>query len=496
MAASTTETIAAIATPPGRGGVGIIRISGPLAASIGHTITRRELAPRHASYGPFFEATFTTTPATTPATTVETVSTTPSATPINTAAGDASSSLYRPLDHGIALYFPGPHSFTGEDIIELQGHGGPIILDCLLREVMRLGARLARPGEFSERAFLNDKLDLAQAEAIADLIDSASEQAARNAVRSLTGEFSRAVETLLAQLIELRLYVEAAIDFPEEEIDFIGDGKVAADLQVLIDSVNTVLNTARQGSLLREGLTVVIAGAPNAGKSSLLNALAGRDSAIVTPIAGTTRDVLREHIQIDGLPLHIIDTAGLRDSPDEIEQEGIRRAWREIDKADHVLLMVDSSDAATHNINEPVTLWPQLGLAELANLPQLPITIVRNKCDLSGLSAAMQTEPTSVITLSAKTGAGIELLREHLKQQAGYTQAGEGGFSARRRHLDALERTLSFLHAGELQLHHRGAGELLAEDLRQAQQALGEITGKFTPDDLLGRIFSSFCIGK
>ncbi|MET0378884.1 MAG: tRNA uridine-5-carboxymethylaminomethyl(34) synthesis GTPase MnmE [Spongiibacteraceae bacterium] len=463
--ASSTDTIAAIATPPGRGGVGIVRISGPGATVIGCAITRRELAPRHASYGPFYE----------------------------TACDRKSAENLAPLDHGIALFFPGPHSFTGEDVIELQGHGGPIILDCLLREVMRLGARLARPGEFSERAFLNDKLDLAQAEAIADLIDSASEQAARNAVRSLTGDFSRAIDILLEQLIALRLYVEAAIDFPEEEIDFIGDGKIAAALQALITAVDKVLHTARQGSLLREGLTVVIAGAPNAGKSSLLNALAGRDRAIVTPIAGTTRDVLREHIQIDGLPLHIIDTAGLRDSPDEIEQEGIRRAWREIDKADHILLMVDSSDAATCNLNDPATLWPQIGIAELQ---RLPITIVRNKCDLSGVGAGVETEPTCVITLSAKTGDGIELLREHLKQRAGYTQAGEGGFSARRRHLDALERTLTFLHAGELQLQHRGAGELLAEDLRQAQQALGEITGKFTPDDLLGRIFSSFCIGK
>jgi tRNA modification GTPase len=445
------DTIAAIATPPGRGGVGIVRISGPRAAAIGRAISRRELAPRHASYGPFFEH-------------------------------DSNA-----LDHGIALFFPAPHSFTGEDVIELQGHGGPIILDCLLREVIRLGARLARPGEFSERAFLNDKLDLAQAEAIADLIDSASEQAARNAVRSLSGEFSRTINNLLEQLIELRLYVEAAIDFPEEEIDFIGDGKIAAALQQLMAALADVLATARQGSLLREGLTVVIAGAPNAGKSSLLNALAGRDSAIVTPIAGTTRDVLREHIQIDGLPLHIIDTAGLRDSPDAIEQEGIRRARQEIERADHILLMVDSTrDLGT----DAAALWP------LDTLPQRPLTIVRNKCDLSGLNAEIVGGSSTLVTLSAKTGAGIDLLREHLKRTAGYTQAGEGGFSARRRHLDALERTQSFLQAGAAQLHHRGAGELLAEDLRQAQQALGEITGRFTPDDLLGRIFSSFCIGK
>jgi tRNA modification GTPase len=453
-----TDTIAAIATPPGRGGVGIVRVSGPAARAIAVAIMRRDPDPRHAHYGPFHER---------------------------------DSEI---LDHGIALFFPGPHSFTGEDVLELQGHGGPIILDCLLRETMRLGARLARPGEFSERAFLNDKLDLAQAEAIADLIDSASEQAARSAVRSLSGEFSRRIDALLEQLIELRLYVEAAIDFPEEEIDFLADGRIAAKLREVIAALETVLASARQGTLLREGITVVIAGAPNAGKSSLLNALAGRDTAIVTPIAGTTRDVLREHIQIDGLPLHIIDTAGLRDSPDEVEQEGIRRAWQEIEKADHILLVVDSScDAAT----DPLRLWP-------AGAPVLPaarhVTVVRNKCDLSGLPLGLTTTESSagpaVVGVSAKTGAAIDVLRAHLKDSVGYHNAGEGSFIARRRHLDALQRTLAALHAGQQQLTALGAGELLAEDLRQAQQALGEITGRFTPDDLLGRIFSSFCIGK
>ena len=455
------DTIAAIATPPGRGGVGIIRVSGPHAAVIAQQITQRQLAPRHAGYGAFYEH---------------------------------QSGVAEILDRGIALYFPGPNSFTGEDVLELQGHGGPIILDCLLREVIRLGARLARPGEFSERAFLNDKLDLAQAEAIADLIDSASEQAARSAVRSLSGEFSRRIDTLLEQLIELRLYVEAAIDFPEEEIDFLADGKIAAALHNLLAVVADVLVSARQGALLREGMTVVIAGAPNAGKSSLLNALAGRDTAIVTPIAGTTRDVLREHIQIDGLPLHIIDTAGLRDSPDAIEQEGIRRAWLEIEKADHILLMVDSSNAAQNQAN-PAAIWPGSPLLAGAQ----PVTLVRNKCDISGLDvgliAASDDAPCS-INLSAKTGAGVDVLRAHLKASVGYNNAGDGNFSARRRHLDALERTLSFLQAGQQQLQNQHAGELLAEDLRQAQQALGEITGKFTPDDLLGRIFSSFCIGK
>lgn len=475
---ASTDTIAAIATPPGRGGVGIVRVSGPAARAIAAAVTRRELKPRSAIYGAFFEQ---------PAQSADTPTI---------------------LDHGIAIFFPGPHSFTGEDVLELQGHGGPIILDCLLREVIRLGARLARPGEFSERAFLNDKLDLAQAEAIADLIDSASEQAARSAVRSLTGEFSRKIDALLEQLIELRLYVEAAIDFPEEEIDFLADGRIAAKLQQVIAALDAVLQSARQGTLLREGMTVVIAGAPNAGKSSLLNALAGRETAIVTPIAGTTRDVLREHIQIDGLPLHIIDTAGLRDSPDEVEQEGIRRAWREIEKADHILLVVDSSRDTT---TDPQMLWP--ADAPIA-LGEQHTTVIRNKCDLSGVAVGLANAPCgagygaecggtpvsgaaqAVIGISAKTGAGVDVLRQHLKDSVGYRTAGEGSFSARRRHLDALERTLAALHAGQQQLLVLGAGELLAEDLRQAQQALGEITGRFTPDDLLGHIFSSFCIGK
>jgi tRNA modification GTPase len=462
MSSSASETIAAIATPPGRGGVGIIRVSGPNTGAIAQQITQRQLPPRQACYGAFFEH---------------------------------KTDVAEILDRGIALYFPGPHSFTGEDVLELQGHGGPIILDCLLREVIRLGARLARPGEFSERAFLNDKLDLAQAEAIADLIDSASEQAARSAVRSLTGEFSRRIDTLLEQLIELRLYVEAAIDFPEEEIDFLADGKIASALNNLLSVVAQVLVSAKQGTLLREGMTVVIAGAPNAGKSSLLNALAGRDTAIVTPIAGTTRDVLREHIQIDGLPLHIIDTAGLRDSPDAIEQEGIRRAWLEIEKADLILLMVDSNNAE-QDLTNPAAIWPDSAPLQIGTQP---VTIVRNKCDISGLEIGLTPASSGdpcLINLSAKTGAGVDLLRAHLKDSVGYTNAGDGNFSARRRHLDALERTLKFLQAGQQQLQIQQAGELLAEDLRQAQQALGEITGKFTPDDLLGRIFSSFCIGK
>jgi tRNA modification GTPase len=454
-----TDTIAAIATPPGRGGVGIVRVSGRAAAAIGSAITGGvPLQPRRAHYGPF---------------------------------RDSSGEL---LDHGLALWFPAPHSFTGEDVLELHGHGGPVILDCLLREVIALGARAARPGEFSERAFLNNKIDLAQAEAIADLIDSASEQAARSAVRSLSGEFSRRVQTLVDELIELRIYVEAAIDFPDEEIDFLGDGRIAAALQALQQKLVDVQHSARQGALLREGITVVIAGLPNAGKSSLLNALAGHERAIVTPIAGTTRDVLREQIQIDGLPLHIIDTAGLRDTPDEVEREGVRRAWQEIERADHILLVVDSTQSRD---TDPRRWWPAHAPVALG---RAPVTVLLNKCDLSGLEPSL-TPPSAagaatVITLSAQSGAGLPLLRDHLKRSVGYQQQSEGIFSARRRHLDALERAAALLQNGERQLLQRGAGELLAEDLRQAQQALGEITGQFSPDELLGRIFSSFCIGK
>ncbi len=453
-----TDTIAAVATPPGRGGIGIVRVSGPKTARIAQQVLGLLPIPRHAHFGPFYE----------------------------TCDGNRQA-----LDEGIALFFPGPNSFTGEDVLELQGHGGPVVLDCLMRELLRLGARLARPGEFSERAFLNDKIDLAQAEAIADLIDSTSEQAARGALRSLQGEFSHRVQALIEQLTQLRIYVEAAIDFPEEEIDFLADGRVSHDLDEVLRALEAVSASAVQGSILREGLTVVIAGAPNAGKSSLLNALAARDSAIVTPIAGTTRDVLREHIQLDGLPLHIIDTAGLRDSTDEVEREGIRRAWLEIEKADLILLVVDATVAGSE---EPRQLLP--ALAPVA-LDPLRITVVRNKCDLLAVPAQLNEEgATTVISLSAKTGAGIELLKSHLKARAGYQDAGEGGFLARRRHVDALDRARSHLLQGRQQLHENGAGELLAEDLRQCQQTLGEITGQLSSDDLLGRIFSSFCVGK
>ncbi|MCH4563179.1 tRNA uridine-5-carboxymethylaminomethyl(34) synthesis GTPase MnmE [Halomonas sp. EGI 63088] len=448
------DTIAALATPPGRGGVGIIRVSGPACAAIAETVVGHCPAPRRAHYGPF--------------------------------QGQAAV-----IDEGIALYFAGPHSFTGEDVLELQGHGGPVIMDLLLERCVQLGARLARPGEFSERAFLNDKLDLAQAEAIADLIDASSRTAAENALRSLQGEFSRRVEALVQRLIELRMYVEAAIDFPEEEIDFLADGRVAEMLAGVTAELAEVRAAAGQGALLREGMSVVIAGRPNAGKSSLLNALTQQETAIVTEIEGTTRDVLREHIHIDGMPLHVIDTAGLRDTPDAVERIGVARAWDEIEKADRVLLMVD---AATTDVTDPMAIWPEF-VARLADASRL--TLVRNKIDASHEPPGIDSSTAPpVIRLSAKTGQGVDNLKEHLKAVMGYAATTEGRFSARRRHLDALDRAKRALTNGETQLAGYGAGELLAEDLREAQQALGEITGEFSADDLLGEIFGSFCIGK
>lgn len=450
----TQDTITALATPPGRGGVGIIRVSGPACRDIASAILGHCPAPRHAHYGPFKSAQGT-------------------------------------IDEGIALLFNGPHSFTGEDVLELQGHGGPIIMDMLLERCLQLGARLARPGEFSERAFLNDKLDLAQAEAIADLIDASSRSAAENAVRSLQGEFSSRVSALVQRLIELRVYVEAAIDFPEEEIDFLADGHVAQHLAGVQQALADVRKAAGQGALLREGMSVVIAGRPNAGKSSLLNALTEQNTAIVTDIAGTTRDVLREHIHIDGMPLHIIDTAGLRDTPDAVEKIGVARAWEEIEKADRVLLLVDATTTAA---TDPMTIWPEF----VARLPdQTRLTLVRNKIDTSAEPAGIDlSTATSTLRLSAKTGAGVDSLKTHLKEVMGFSTTTEGRFSARRRHLDALDRAMSALETGRAQLDGYGAGELLAEDLRDAQQALGEITGEFSADDLLGEIFGSFCIGK
>ena len=396
------------------------------------------------------------------------------------------------LDSGIALLFCGPHSFTGEDVVEFQAHGGPVILDLLLQEVCRCGARQANPGEFSQRAYLNDKIDLAQAEAIADLINSTTEQAALSATRSLEGEFSRKIDELVTMVTSLRVYVEAAIDFPEEEIDFIQEGQVREQVAAIITQLETVLQQARQGSLLQEGMKLVIAGKPNAGKSSLLNALSGSDNAIVTAIPGTTRDVLREHIQIDGMPLHIVDTAGLRDSEDEVEKEGIRRAWREMLSADRILMVVDDNDPAAQD--DADSIWPERSLHLDRNIP---VTIVRNKCDLSGNDPKLVDEKdNAVVILSAKTGVGMNLLRSHLKSCMGFQNQGEGNFSARRRHLQALESAAGFLQAGQNQLLEAGAGELLAEDLRQCQLCLGEITGRISSDELLGKIFSSFCIGK
>lgn len=449
-----TDTIAAIATPSGRGGVGIVRVSGPKAYAVGQALCQKELQPRYAHYGAFFNKDKTV------------------------------------IDEGIALYFPNPHSFTGEDVVEFQGHGGPVILDMLMREITAQGVRMARPGEFSERAFLNDKLDLTQAEAIADLIDASSEQAARNALNSLQGAFSVRINELVEALIRLRIYVEAAIDFPEEEIDFLGDGKVAADLAQIIHKLDLVFSEAKQGALLRDGMKVVIAGRPNAGKSSLLNALVGHDSAIVTDIEGTTRDVLREHIHIDGMPLHIIDTAGLRDNPDQVEKIGIERALTEIAEADRILLLVDATTTNTRDVHD---IWPTF----IDNLPDSgKITLIRNKVDLTGEQAGVESVDPLCIGISASDGAGLGDLKHHLKQVMGFSDAGEGQFTARRRHLDALERASEQLAIGQQQLMSAAAGELLAEDLRQAQNTLSEITGEFTPDELLGRIFSSFCIGK
>ena len=461
-----SDTIAAIATAPGKGGVGIVRLSGTKARVIGEAICNKNLPARSAIFCHFSDASL---------------------------SGDDLSGDSGVIDQGIALYFAAPASFTGEDVVELHGHGGPQVLSMLLAACVQHGARLARPGEFSERAYLNDKLDLAQAEAIADLIDASSAQAARNAVHSLQGQFSSAINTLVEKLIGLRMYVEAAIDFPEEEIDFLADGKVAAQLSVLRAELDNILQNARQGALMREGLQVVIAGKPNAGKSSLLNALAGRDAAIVTDIAGTTRDVLREHINIDGLPLHIIDTAGLRDSTDAVEQEGIRRARAEIEKADLVLLLVDSSSSKE---TDPDLLWREV--SQQARPPAKTL-VVQNKIDVSELGELNQLNSDaqdSLVRVSAKTGAGLDVLKAALKEKAGMQNVGEGLFSARSRHVDALLRSQSLLEDAAQRFSGTGAGELLAEDLKLAQQYLGEITGQFSNDELLGRIFSSFCIGK
>lgn len=444
-----TDTVCAIATPAGRGGIGVVRVSGPATESIARSLLGKLPQPRYAHYGPF-----------------------------NDGAGEA-------LDYGIALFFPAPHSFTGEDVLELHGHGGPVVLDRLMARLTGLGARPARPGEFSERAFLNGKLDLAQAEAVADLIDAGTEAGARAALHSLQGEFSTRIQSLVEAVTELRVYVEAAIDFPDEEIDFLADSDVGERLAGLIDDLESVRGSARQGQLLRDGMNLAIAGVPNAGKSSLLNRLAGYEAAIVTEIAGTTRDTLRERIQIDGMPLHLVDTAGLRETEDLVEKEGVRRARAAIGSADAVLLVLDDAQG--------------LGPGEsaiLAALPRgVPVTIIRNKIDLTGAAAGPgELDGRPAIALSATTGEGLPALRQHLKALMGY-QGEEHGIIARRRHLDALERAAGHLDLASAQLV-AGAGELMAEELRLAQEALGEITGRVSSDELLGRIFSSFCIGK
>jgi tRNA modification GTPase len=430
--------------------VGIVRISGPAVDRIASGVLGDLPAPRQATLRRFLDA-----------------------------RGQA-------IDDGIALFFPAPNSFTGEQVLELHGHGGPVVQDMLLARVLELGARTAEAGEFSRRAFLNDKLDLAQAEAIADLIDSGSQQAARAALRSLEGEFSRRVRAIVEALIQIRIYVEAAMDFPEEEIDFLSDQGLEQRIQDLAESFSCLEAEARQGCLLRDGMCVVIAGRPNAGKSSLLNRLAGYEAAIVTEIPGTTRDVLREHIHIDGMPLHVIDTAGLRDVVDRVEQEGIRRARVELERADRVLLVLDASVETV-----------ETGRHLMGELPSgVPVTVVYNKIDLCGGQPRLREGPVCELWLSAGTGEGIEILREHLKSCMGYQAAGEGTLSARRRHLDALRRAREHFEEGHRQMQRQRAAELMAEELRLAQRDLGEITGEFSSDDLLGRIFASFCIGK
>jgi len=450
---SATDTIVAVATPPGRGGIGIVRLSGGAVPEIAKVLLGGRLPPpRRAAYRAFVDG------------------------------------HGRVVDRGVALFFPAPGSYTGEHVLELQGHGGPVVLDMLLECALAAGARLARPGEFTQRAFLNDRLDLAQAEAVADLIDSATTQAARSALRSLEGALSQHVDALVEGVTELRALVEAGIDFPEEEdVEVLSDTRLVEALRALQERLASVQATAAQGRLLREGMSVVIAGRPNVGKSSLLNALAGRPAAIVTDVPGTTRDPIREHIDVDGLPLHVIDTAGIRTAGDAVEREGVSRAWQAIGDADALVVLVDDRAGLTG--------------AEEAILSGAPDSVacilVHNKIDLSGRSAGRSTgEDRVTVRLSAKTGAGLELLRAALKECVGYRQTGEGGFLARRRHLDALARAGASLSAAARALRRDHASELVAEELRQAQLALGEITGEVGTEDLLERIFSRFCIGK
>jgi tRNA modification GTPase len=449
-AAPDTDTIAAIASAPGAGGVGVVRVSGPRATELARTLLGRKPRPRHAHFAVFRDAAGT------------------------------------PVDHGLLLWFPAPASYTGEAVLELHGHGSRVGLDLLLRRVCELGARLARPGEFTERAFLNGKLDLVQAEAVADLIAAHSQAGARAALRSLEGVFSQRIDAVLAALVATRVHIEAAIDFPEEEIDFLADPAIARQLAEVAERIDSLLREARRGVRLADGLSVAIVGRPNVGKSSLLNALAGAERAIVTAIAGTTRDVLREPLDLDGVHVELLDTAGLRDSDDVIEREGVRRARAHLQRADLALLVTDETHAA----------------ADLALLDGMPATTPRlvavNKIDLVGDTPRQERrDAADWLWLSAKTGAGLDALRDRLRRLAGVDEAqAETAFSARRRHVLALQAAATHVQAATETLRDTGAGELAAEELRQAQRALGEITGAFVADDLLGAIFSSFCIGK
>ena len=455
MIQNNNDDIVAIATAKGRGGVGIVRVSGTDISSYMDGVLGKSINPRLAAYSKFLDSSGST------------------------------------IDEGIALYFPAPSSFTGESVIEFHGHGGVVVLDALVARCVELGARVARPGEFSERAFLNDKIDLTQAEAIADLIDASTVEAARSAARSMQGDFSLVVNQLVDDMIYIRMYVEAAIDFPEEEVDFLNDDLLLGKLNSLQQSLKDVLRLARQGSLLKDGITLVLAGKPNAGKSSLLNALSGNETAIVTSIAGTTRDVLRDQIVVNGLPVNIVDTAGLRESDDPIEKEGMARAWKEIELADRILFLVDSSVDKEYELKK---VWPEF-YQRFPESNQV-VTLLLNKIDISGLQAGPYGKADNAFSISATNKDGIDALVEDLHHGAGFDSVFEGVFSARRRHLASLEAALKLVETGLNQLQEAGAGELLAEDLRQAQFQLSEITGQFTSDDLLGHIFSSFCIGK
>lgn len=448
-----TDTITAQITPPGCGGVGIVRISGPLVSKIAKDILVKIPKPRYATFSSFFAK---------------------------------NNSV---IDEGIALYFSAPNSFTGEDVLELQCHGGQVIVECLLNRIVELGARIAKPGEFSERAFLNNRIDLTQAEAIIDLINASTKEAANNAVRSLQGEFSKRVSILIEQLTALRVYLEAAIDFSDEEIDFLSDNKINDKLITILEELQKTLDAAEQGMILNVGVHAVIAGKPNAGKSSLLNKLSGQERAIVTDIPGTTRDVLHAKVQIDGLAINLLDTAGLRDNPDAIESEGIRRAWEEINKADHLLIMVDAAKETNRDVSKIISEFNQV-MPEHAK-----VTVIFNKIDLSNETPIiLENNEITSIYISLKNNFGLDLLKQHLKASAGYKLV-ENSFSARPRHISALKKANTFIKEAQTTLK-QNSFELVAENLHLAQQALGEITGEFTSEDLLSRIFSQFCIGK